>query len=173
MFRATYTRSMRAPKRHLLTFKQPTISHSAQKVVHFSPEKVFDVVADVNSYKEFLPFCMDSTITSVNRESAFEADLTVGFGVLSGSYSSIVKLKRPHSIVIKAVRSSLFEFLESHWQFDGVSTHQEMCKVSFQINLKAASFFHTQTLSKIFPEIANKQLIAFEKRCMALYSLNK
>lgn len=172
MFRATFNRSVRAPKRHLI-FKQPTISHSAQKIVHFSPEKIFDVVADVNSYKEFLPFCIDSKITSGNRESGFEADLTVGFGALSGSYSSIVKLKRPHTIIIKAVRSSLFEFLESHWQFDGVSAQQEMCKVSFQINLKAASFIHTQALSKVFPEMANKQLIAFEKRCMTLYSSHK
>jgi coenzyme Q-binding protein COQ10 len=143
------------------------VAHKAERVVPFSAEQVFDVVANVNAYKEFLPFCQDSRILAISKsEREFDADVTVGIGFLTGTYRSRVITQRPHSIDIKAIHSSLFEFLVSSWRFANLD---QGCKVSFNIQFKAASIVHAQALNKIFPDIANQQLKAFEQRCQELY----
>ena len=47
----------------------------------YSPEQFFEVVADVDSYKKFVPFCVDSRVVKVIDEGAMEAEMSVGFKV--------------------------------------------------------------------------------------------
>ena len=54
-------------------------------------EKIFDVVLDVENYKNFLPFCKDSKVTKLHGpDGTFEADLVIGFNSFSASYTSLV-----------------------------------------------------------------------------------
>lgn len=69
-------------------------SHSETKVVPFSPEEMFDVVADVNKYHEFLPFCVDSRVLRRPNDNVMEAALRIGFKVFTESYTSRVIMKR-------------------------------------------------------------------------------
>ena len=50
-------------------------------MVPYSPEQFFAVVADVKSYKEFVPFCVDSRVVRVIDDNTMEADMSVGFKV--------------------------------------------------------------------------------------------
>jgi ribosome-associated toxin RatA of RatAB toxin-antitoxin module len=148
---------------------QPVV-HSVQRVIPFTSEQVFDVVADVDNYKQFLPFCQSSKVVRRISPTQFEADVTVGFGVFIGKYRSRVTLNRPQQITVKAIDSDLFEFLDSTWRFEDVRNARgdTGCKISFRINFKASSPIHAQALNFLFSEIAEQQLKAFEKRCHQL-----
>lgn len=52
----------------------------------YSPEQFFDVVADVDSYKKFVPFCVDSRVVKVIDEGTIEADMSVGFKVKESAH---------------------------------------------------------------------------------------
>jgi coenzyme Q-binding protein COQ10 len=69
-------------------------SHKETKVVPFSPEEMYDVVADVDKYHEFLPFCVESRVLRQPNENVMEAALKIGFKVFTESYTSRVIMKR-------------------------------------------------------------------------------
>jgi len=56
-------------------------THRERRVVPYTPEQFFDVVADVDNYKKFVPFCVDSRVVKVIDEGTMEADMSVGFKV--------------------------------------------------------------------------------------------
>lgn len=77
-------------------------SHRETRVVPFSQEQMFDVVADVDRYCEFLPFCVDSKVLRRPNANVMEAALRVGFRVFTESYTSrvfMVRCVRAHSFV--------------------------------------------------------------------------
>jgi coenzyme Q-binding protein COQ10 len=80
------------------SFSNPNSSliknHTDTKIVPFSPEEMFDVVADVDQYKHFLPFCMDSQVLRRPNENVMEAKLKIGFHIFTESYTSRVIMKR-------------------------------------------------------------------------------
>ena len=82
-----------------------------------SPLTVFSVVKDVNRYKDFLPWCMDSQVTKPGEEE-LEADLTIGFGPFNQKYGSRVIMKYPKTIESLAVENWLFNRLDSMWKLD-------------------------------------------------------
>ncbi|CAN0485491.1 unnamed protein product, partial [Hapterophycus canaliculatus] len=55
--------------------------HRERRVVPYSPEQFFEVVADVDNYKEFVPFCVDSRVVKVIDKATMEAEMSVGFKV--------------------------------------------------------------------------------------------
>lgn len=57
-------------------------THRERRVVPYSPEQFFEVVADVESYKKFVPFCVDSRVVKVIDEGTMEAEMSVGFKVI-------------------------------------------------------------------------------------------
>lgn len=56
-------------------------THRERRLVPYSPEQFFEVVADVDSYKKFVPFCVDSRVVKVIDEGTMEAEMSVGFKV--------------------------------------------------------------------------------------------
>lgn len=56
-------------------------THRERRVVPFSPDQFFAVVADVDNYKKFVPFCVDSKVLRVIDEGTMEAEMSVGFKV--------------------------------------------------------------------------------------------
>lgn len=62
--------------------------HRERRVVPFTPEQFFDVVADVDSYKKFVPFCVDSRVVRRINQNIMDADMSVGFKVLQATNST-------------------------------------------------------------------------------------
>lgn len=90
---------LRAPRRRtFLSFASPSRSlvksHTETKVVPFSCEEMFDVVADVDRYHEFLPFCVESRVLRRANDNVMEAALRVGFHVFTEAYTSRVIMNR-------------------------------------------------------------------------------
>lgn len=69
-------------------------------VIRYSPEQLFDVVAAVDLYDGFVPWCQRSKILRQHPDGSFDAELEIGFKFLVESYISHVKLERPSSIKV-------------------------------------------------------------------------
>jgi coenzyme Q-binding protein COQ10 len=91
-----------------------TKTHQETKIVPFSPEDMYDVVADVDRYREFLPFCVDSKVLRRPNDNVMEASLRIGFKVFTEAYTSRVIMKRPEKIVIKSIESPTFKRIERY-----------------------------------------------------------
>lgn len=78
----------------------------------YSPEQLFNVVAGVDMYEDFLPWCQRSQIIRQNPDGTFDAELEIGFKFLVESYTSHVELTKPKSIKVKIhVNQLLYPFV--------------------------------------------------------------
>mmetsp|Transcript_14441 Transcript_14441/g.18932 ORF Transcript_14441/g.18932 Transcript_14441/m.18932 type:complete len:460 (-) Transcript_14441:227-1606(-) len=143
-------------------------AHNEERVIPFPKGQLFDVVADVDRYKEFLPFCVDSRVFPNKTTRTFEAELAVGFRAFTERYISRVTLDPPHSITTRAVNSPTFKRINSKWEFfPGPSPGQTLVK--FRVEFEVESLVAAAAVNAFFIEVTNQQVQAFEKRCFQLY----
>ena len=74
--------------------------HTETRTVPWRPEQLFDLVADVGRYPQFLPWCVGARVRSRN-ESEMVADMTIGFGPFRESFTSRVALGRPDRLDVR------------------------------------------------------------------------
>ena len=143
---------------------------SSSKTVQHSPEDLFAVVADVDRYQEFVPFCAGSRVLRRTSHTRFEAELEIGFRLFNERYVSDVSLVPGESVTAEAVRTpgGLFERLVSTWRFER-GAHPRECVVKFDIDFRVGSVLHAQAVGLFFEEVSRMQINAFEARCVELY----
>ena len=89
--------------------------YAEQKRVPYRPEQMFDLVADVGKYPQFLPWCVGARIRT-QTEHELVADLTIGFGPFRESFTSRVTLEHSHTIVVH-YENGPFKYLNNRWRF--------------------------------------------------------
>ncbi|KAK6160699.1 hypothetical protein DH2020_004080 [Rehmannia glutinosa] len=92
--------------------------YEERRVLGYSPEQLFNVVAAVDLYEDFVPWCQRSEIIRHNPDGSFHAELEIGFKFLVESYVSHVELNKPKSIKTTSSQSSLFDHLINIWEFN-------------------------------------------------------
>ena len=149
----------------------PDLTRVACCCVEFSfPASVyFDVVLDVDSYHEFVPFCSASKVTRVLGPGQIEADLTIGFRIFTEAYTSHIDFERPRSIRIRSIESSVFGHLISTWSFRPNPKDTKQCYVEFDIDFEVNSPVHASAVKLFFTDVAERQIKAFSDRCIKLY----
>lgn len=140
-------------------------SHAENKVLPFSPEQMFDLVASVETYPEFLPWCVATRIKS-QTETLMIADMVVGFGPLRETYTSRVSLDRPGAIHIEDAMGP-FTHLTTDWHF---LPHEDGCVLDFKIDFAFRSKMLEMTMGKVFDQAIHKIMGAFETRAAELYA---
>ncbi|KAI9986840.1 hypothetical protein PInf_025809 [Phytophthora infestans] len=143
-------------------------SHTETRVVPFSCTEMFDVVADVDRYNEFLPFCVESRVLRRPNDNVMEAALRVGFKLFTESYTSRVLMIRPNKIATKAIDSPTFKRIESEWVFKPCATPGS-CEVDFKVTFEVSSFLHANAIQLFFDDVALTQLNAFIGRARKKY----
>ncbi|CAM9752482.1 unnamed protein product, partial [Laminaria digitata] len=143
-------------------------AHREKRVVPYSPEQFFAVVADVKSYKKFVPFCVDSRVVRVIDDNTMEADMSVGFKLFTETYTSRVVVRKPSEVAVKAIDSRLFSSLDSTWRFrPGKAANTTL--VDFSVEFEVKNLLAAQAMDVFFEEVALQQVKAFERRCRHLY----
>eukprot|EP00903_Cladosiphon_okamuranus_P018042 g16603.t1 len=143
-------------------------THRERRLVPYTPEQFFDVVADVDSYKKFVPFCVDSRVVKVIDEGSMEAEMSVGFKLFTEKYTSRVVMRRPKEVAVKAVHSRLFSSLDSTWSFrPGNAPNTTL--IDFSVEFEVKNLLAAQAMDVFFDEVALQQVKAFERRCRHLY----
>lgn len=136
-------------------------------VVPFSPDQMFDLVADAQSYPQFLPWCVGVRIRD-RRDDGYVADLLIGFKMLREKYTSRVVLDRANHIVVVEYLDGPFRYLDNRWKFHPIEGGGT--RIEFHINFEFKSRLLQSLIGKMFGEAVSVMVNAFEKRAHVLYA---
>ncbi|KAK1436586.1 hypothetical protein QVD17_02368 [Tagetes erecta] len=142
--------------------------HEENRVMGYSPEQLFAVVAAVDMYQDFLPWCQRSDIIKRHSDSSFDAELEIGFKFLVESYVSHVELVKPKMIKTTASQSSLFDHLINIWEFNPGPV-PGTCHLHFFVDFKFQSPLYSQIASMFFKEVVTRLVSSFNDRCRLIY----
>lgn len=142
-------------------------THAEKKILRYTPEQIFQMVADVHRYPEFLPWCVGARVLS-RDETRLIADLTIGFKLFRETFRSEVTLERPHRIEVKYLDGP-FRYLNNTWNLTPVPGGTE---VNFFVDFEFRSKLLQTVIGTVFNEAVRMMVRAFERRAMALYGRN-
>ena len=139
-------------------------THAEKQVVPYRPDQLFELVADVGRYPEFLPWCVAARVRS-RTEAELVADLTIGFGPFRESFTSRVTLDRPHRVKVR-YETGPFRYLNNQWEF---VAHPQGCQVAFFVEFEFRSRILQAAIGVVFNEAVRRMVGAFQKRAHDVY----
>lgn len=142
--------------------------HTEKRLLPYTPEQLFDLVADVGRYQEFLPWVAATRIRS-NGETETVADLVVGFGALKETFTSKVRKRRPGSIEIDYVEGPL-KYLHNNWKFHAAPGGTE---VDFCVDFAFRNRIFEAIAGQMFDRALRRMINAFEARAAKLYGADE
>lgn len=142
------------------------LKHIEQKRLPYTPEQMFDLVADVARYQEFAPWCIASRITKRESDSVFYADLVVGYKMFRERFTSKVVLDRPHRIHIEYMKGPL-KNLKNNWQF--IADGDGGCIIDFSVEFEFGNVALQALANMFFNEVVKRMVDAFEGRAKEIY----
>jgi coenzyme Q-binding protein COQ10 len=139
--------------------------HSETRHLPYTPEQMFQLVADVGRYGEFLPWVSATRVRS-NSETEMVADMIVGFKGLRETFTSKVAKERPGHIRVDYLDGPL-KYLNNDWTFrpDG----QGGTLVDFCVDFAFKNRMFELLAGQVFDRALRKMIGAFEERAAALY----
>jgi coenzyme Q-binding protein COQ10 len=139
-------------------------THAEQRVLPYTPEELFALVADIERYPEFLPWCIAARIRE-REPRLVVADLVIGFKMFRERFTSRVALDPPRQIDV-AYAEGPFRYLDNHWKFDPVAGG---CRIDFFVDFEFSSRLMQKVIEILFGEAVRRMVGAFEKRAGELY----
>ncbi|MFO1067250.1 MAG: type II toxin-antitoxin system RatA family toxin [Geminicoccaceae bacterium] len=140
-------------------------THAEQRRLPYRPEQMYQLVAGVERYPEFLPWCRAARIT--RREgTVFFADLVIAFKMFRERFSSKVTLQPESGVDVEYIEGP-FRYLNNHWRFlpDG----EGGCIVDFYVDFEFRSKILQNLIGLLFNEAVSRMVAAFETRAKELY----
>jgi coenzyme Q-binding protein COQ10 len=142
--------------------------HSETRHLPYTPEHLFDLVADVGRYDEFLPWVVAVRVRSSSPTETV-ADLVVGFNAFKERFTSRVTKDRPTRICVDYIDGPL-KYLKNEWRFDpadggGTDVH-------FSVDFAFRSRLFETLAGAMFDRALRRMTGAFEERAAALYGIN-
>ncbi len=139
-------------------------THAESRVVGYRPEQMFDLVAEVEKYPQFLPWCAAARVKSRNQERLL-ADLTIAFGPFRESFGSRVSLDRPHLVKVQ-YENGPFRYLNNQWRF---TPDARGCRIDFFVDFEFRSRILQAAIGVVFHEAVRRMVNAFLKRARDVY----
>jgi coenzyme Q-binding protein COQ10 len=139
--------------------------HAEKRVLPYAQEQMFDLVADVERYPEFLPWCMAVRVLERNGDVVISS-MEVGFTVFRESFTTRVTLSPPGRIDV-AYFEGPFKYLNNHWGFEPDAGGG--CRVDFFVDFEFRSRLFGKVIGVVFNEAVQLMVSAFEKRARSLY----
>src|SRR5579863_1444553 len=144
---------------------------NSRRRVNHSASKMFDLVADVERYPEFVPLCRSLKIRQrTPRPDGTEiliADMMVSFKLVREAFTSRVTLDRPNLKITVEYLQGPFSNLENRWAFESKS--DTACEVGFYIAYEFKSRMLAMLMGAMFDAAFQRFAAAFEKRADMIY----
>ena len=139
--------------------------HTETRNLPYTPEQMFDLVADVKRYQEFLPWVAATRIRS-DSDNLMIADLVVGFKALKETFTSRVEKQRPTKIRVEYIEGPL-KYLHNSWAFhpDGKGGTD----IDFCVDFAFKSRIFETLAGQMFDRALRRMIGAFEARAHELY----
>ena len=143
--------------------------HAERRVVHFAPRQLFDLIADIPSYPQFLPWCTAARIRRRESATVELAELAIGFGPIHEKFVSRVVLAPDAEGGPRISTTGIegpFRHLASQWWFE---PHPDGTLIHFTLEFEFRSMLLQQTVRLLFAEAVKRMVSAFEGRAIQLY----
>jgi len=137
---------------------------SEKRRLPYQPAQLYELVADVERYPEFLPWCLAAKIRKRDGRE-IHADLVIGFKMFRERFTSKVTLSPPDRIDV-AYADGPFRYLDNHWIF--VAT-PEGTELDFFVDFEFKNRVLQKVIEVLFNEAVRRMVAAFEARAKALY----
>ncbi len=144
-------------------------THSETRVLPYTARQMYDLVADVAKYPEFLPWCAAARIRSVDEKgdhSVMLADLVISFKVFRERFGSRVTLWEDDLKIDTEYLDGPFRKMISNWSFRDV---EGGCEVQFFVDFEFKNAILQKVIGVVFNEAMQRIVKAFENRAAALY----
>jgi coenzyme Q-binding protein COQ10 len=139
--------------------------HSERRVIRHSPQELYNLVADVRSYPQFLPWCMAARIRHEDRDG-LAADLIIGFQMFRERFTSHVDLNPEQLEIDVKYAEGPFKYLTNKWRF---LPHPEGCEIDFYVDFEFNNRLLQSVIERLFTEAVRRMVKAFEDRANDLY----
>ena len=138
--------------------------HSEQCFLPFTPAQLYALVADIERYPEFLPWCLGARIKE-RAGDTLTADLVIGYKAFRETFTSVVTLEEPRRISVAYAKGPLAH-LSNKWEF---KPKGKGCDVDFFVDFGFRSFLLGAMMDVFFDKAFRKMVAAFEARAHELY----
>ena len=145
--------------------------HSETKRLPHRAAQMYDLVADVARYPEFLPWTAAARIKSrtlIEGGEVMEADLVISFKVFRERFGSRVTLLPAQQMILTEYVDGPFKQLKSAWRFRDLP--EGGCEVSFEVDFEFRNAILASVIGLVFNEAMQRVVRAFEVRAAKLYS---
>src|SRR6202161_1809101 len=144
---------------------------SSKRLIHHSAPQMFDLVADVERYPEFVPLCKSLKIRQRTPKpdgtEIVVADMTVSFNLVREGFTSRVTLDRPNLKILVEYLQGPFSNLENRWNFE--PQPDDGCNVGFFLAYEFKSRMLAVLMGTMFDAAFQRFAAAFEKRADVVY----
>lgn len=141
------------------------------RLVRHSPQQMFDLVADIERYPEFLPLCQSLTVRSKRErddKTLLIADMTVAYKLVRETFTSQVLLKPTDRAIDVKYVDGPFRYLDNRWRFEEEGAG---CRVVFFIDYEFRSRTLGLLMGSMFDVAFRRFAAAFEERADLVYGL--
>ncbi|MBL8645098.1 MAG: type II toxin-antitoxin system RatA family toxin [Rhodospirillaceae bacterium] len=146
-------------------------THRETRLLPYSQGQVFDLVADVEKYPEFLPWCVACRIKARETPTRFTADMAIGFKMVREKFTSRVTIARPDKITVEYLDGP-FKYLVNTWEFKPTTgpDGKPATAVEFYLEFEFRSKLLQSIIGLLFEEAVRRMVAAFETRAAVLYA---
>ena len=145
-------------------------THSETRIMPYTAQQMYDLIADVGSYPQFLPWCAASRIrkrTPKGDTEIIEAELVISFKVFREGFGSRVTLSPKVRKIDVEYLDGPFKYLNNHWVFTDCDGG---CAVDFFVDFEFKSKILQSIIGVVFVEAMQRIVGAFEARADSLYN---
>lgn len=155
--------------------RAPMPQFSTSRAVKHSAANMFDLVADVERYPEFVPLCRSlgvrKRISEPEGVEVLIADMTVAYKFVHETFTSRVTLDRPNLHILVEYLEGPFRKMENRWIFH--PTGAQACRVEFFISYEFRSRTLALLMGTVFDAAFRRFSAAFERRADRIYKRAK
>lgn len=141
-----------------------TISKSA--LIPYSTEKMYNLVADVDSYEQFLPWCNHSQVLTLTEDEV-TGRIEVKHSGLHKTFTTLNRLQKNKMIEMRLIEGP-FKSLQGYWQFKALD--ENACKISLDLEFEFSNKLVGMAFGPVFSQIANTMVDSFCKRAVDVYA---
>lgn len=134
-------------------------------LIGHSAAQMYALVADVDAYPQFLPWCSGTEVRQIDAETA-AATLHVNYHGLRLHFTTENRMEKGALIDMKLVHGP-FKHLDGYWRFLPLS--EDACKIEFQLSYELSGKLVEKIAGPVFNHIANTLVEVFVKRAVTLY----